>query len=162
VINKVMNFKDFVKYCELALGDISPSMFDVLGQNTPEVGGPILLPSTVSGTEAQDVVLPHLPGLDLKVADTPTGGIVGNLLGLPETPGSGEITHLDKSKNPITIIVTDDKKKVHQLAMNLDQFNRIKGSKPEKGRHLTFILQRRPSDTGRWMSQVAPGSCYCT
>ncbi len=135
-----MNFKEFLTYREKTVGDVSPSMNK---QNTPEAGGPLPLPFSINMTENQGV-----------------SASIGNLLGLPETPGSGKITHMDMSKNPITIVVSDDNGNVHQLMMSLDEFRRVKGRKPEKDRNMTFVLQRRPDDKGRWVSQIS--QCHCT
>jgi hypothetical protein len=117
-----MNFKDFLTLTEAAM-----------------------LASTQTGTEAQDPVLPHLPGIDI---DLNLPGIDIDL-NLPTVTKASTINFIDDKRNPILVVLADGT----QLFFPHDAFRRIKGE-PSIGKTMTIVFQRREDDVSQQPSQI--------
>ncbi len=79
----------------------------------------------------------HLPSHDLA-------------LSVPTVNKVAKIQVIEKNKNPIFVML-DDGTKLH---ITLDEFNRIKGNKPEVGRIMKVTFQRRLNDKSKDNSKI--------
>lgn len=71
-------------------------------------------------------------------------------LDLPVVHKTARISHLLDKKNPIYIGLSDGTK----LFFTHDEFKRIEG-KPERGKDLIVVMQRRPEDTTELPSMIS-------
>lgn len=71
-------------------------------------------------------------------------------IAVPSDTRTGNIIRLDFNKNPIFIALDDGTR----LYLTLDQFNRIRGPKPEIGKRMTVVFQRHPMDKTKNTSQI--------
>lgn len=94
-----------------------------------------MLPSTWTGSETQNRDFNWIPSVDVQ---------------LPQVTKSGKIIILKRNSNPIFIQLSDGTKAYFSFA----EFNRIKGSGPEIGKHMTIVFQRRIDDKSRKTSQI--------
>lgn len=74
-------------------------------------------------------------------------------IGLPTVKKSGRIEVLDRSKNPIFVQLSDGTK----LYLTRDEYDRIK---PEKGKNMVVVMQRRLDDTSPNASQIQWAQTY--
>ena len=139
-----MSFKEF-------LAEVEFNLSVPLGINIPNlVTG--ALPDTWTGTNA-------VPSPDR--ADG-SGGFVGSPwnhqvfnLGLPKVVKSGIVRYINEKINPIFVFLSDGTK----LYIPLDAFKRIQ-SKPEKGKTMVVVFQRRMDDKSANPTKVDSIRCY--
>lgn len=81
-----------------------------------------------------------LPGLDLAI---------------PTITKSSRVAFVERNKNPILVLLQDGTK----LHFSWDQFKRIEGCEPERGKQLTVVFQRHPQAGKEEISQIL--SCRC-
>lgn len=77
----------------------------------------------------------HLPSIDFVV---------------PKIQRSGVIKQLELKTNPIKMLLSDGTR----LFFTYDEFKRIKGAKPEIGKTITVVMQRRLEDKTSNTSQI--------
>jgi hypothetical protein len=78
-----------------------------------------------------------------------------DMTAIPTVTKSSRISFIEKNKNPIKVLLQDGTR----LNFSWDQFKRIKGDVPEKGKIMTVIFQRNPSAGKDESSQIL--SCQC-
>lgn len=83
----------------------------------------------------------HLPGIDQI---------------LPSVTRTGIVTFIDKRKNPIFIHLSDGTK----LYFTIDEFKRIQGTEPERGKTMVVSFQRNPADHTDTGSKINSCKCY--
>ena len=81
-----------------------------------------------------------LPGLDVAI---------------PTVTKTSRVAFVERNKNPILVLLQDGTR----LHFSWDQFKRIKGSEPERGKQLTVIFQRHHRAGKDESSQIL--SCRC-
>jgi len=74
----------------------------------------------------------------------------GTDLIMPQVTKSGQIKFMQEKANPIVIILSDGTK----MNFTYDEFLRIKGGKPELGKTMTVIFQRRLNDNSSVHSKI--------
>ena len=77
-------------------------------------------------------------------------------LGLPQVTKTGMVTHVERTKNPIAVFLSDGTR----LFFSYDEFRRIKGCEPTPGRTLIVTFQRHPNNQSEHSSQIDKCRCY--
>ena len=83
----------------------------------------------------------HMPGWDL---------------GLPKVTKTAQIRFIEKTRNPITVQLTDGTR----MFFTIDEFKRIKGCEPEVGKTMAVVFQRNPIDKSEAPSKIETIRCY--
>ena len=120
-----LNFKEFINETNVPGASLSGGAF---------------VSSDVSGSEQSDTFAMtgrplHLPSTDLM---------------LPSVLKTSEIINMQEKKNPISIKLKDGT----QLYLSWDQFKKIKGRTPQRGRIMSVTFQRRPDDLTDSLSKI--------
>jgi len=74
---------------------------------------------------------------------------------IPTVSRTSTVAFVERNKNPILVMLQDGTK----LHFSWDQFKRIEGSEPERGKQLTVTFQRNPKAGKEETSQIL--SCRC-
>ena len=141
-----MNFKEYLALSEVPFNLSVPH--GVVIPNT--VFG--ALPDTWTGTQG----VPAPSRANIK------GGFVGSPwhhqtfnLGLPKVVRTGIIRHIDDKVNPILISLSDRT----NLYVPFDAFEKIQ-SRPEKGKTMVVVFQRRMDDKSPNPTKITSIKCY--
>ena len=120
----------------VGLGDLSPRIDQLM--RSPTLGGQIagaLASTDVTGSEAHGDSQPHLDSTDLTI---------------PEFVRSGRITHMQRTKNPIYIRLSDGT----EAHFTYDEFKRL-NEEPRIGKLMTITFQRHPDDRSENASKIS-------
>lgn len=80
--------------------------------------------------------------------------LLSNNLGLPTVERVSEVKVVDRTKNPIRVILADGT----TLKFTIDEFKIIPGGEPVKGKKMKVVFQRHPNDSSKNESQIQ--ACY--
>jgi len=80
-------------------------------------------------------------------------------LGLPNFTQTGKVLHVNRSKNPIRILMQNPDGKTAKLYMPFDAIKKM-NTPPEKGRTIMVTFQRRTDDTSPVPSKIQSIKCY--
>lgn len=83
----------------------------------------------------------HLPGIDFDI---------------PSVEKTSIIAFVERNKNPILVCLQDGTK----LNFTWNEFKRIKGCEPEKGKQMVVVFQRHPNTSSNDMSKILSCKCY--
>ncbi len=151
-----MEFREFVNLYEKIQTQSNPWTNDSIGARwqTNQATGPAgALPTQVTGSQWGDM-------------PTWSGGYSGTNwqkqdfdLGLPNFTQTGKVLHVDRSKNPIRVLMQNSDGKTAQLYIPFDVIKKM-NTPPEKGRTLMVTFQRRTDDTSPVPSKIDNIKCY--
>ena len=98
-------------------------------------------------------------GAPVSYGHNPDGSPVTQLI-IPQISKNARIEHVDKNSKLhntlITVLLADNTK----LYFSWDEFRRIRGSEPEKGKMLDVVFQRHPGDKSINPSKIISATCY--
>ncbi len=131
-------FRDFIKLQEQ---NVPGYHLDGPGGPFNQNNGGAYLSTDQTGSEQIPTFIghaQHLPGIDITFPGK-----------IPFVKRTGTIRFIELTKNPIVIRLSDGT----QLHLSWDEFKRIK-QKPEIGKTMTVILQRKENDKSKSVSKI--------